>query len=93
MFKAGDHYKRLESKTGLCYLFLNKAKTPKITTDAIIPAMPSVSFVWNRNADPIKTAEDTILPESIAFDFCFMIPDRFKHRIVRIFRRCARLEQ
>ena len=45
---------------------------PKIATEAIIPAIPSVSFVWNRNADPIKTADDTILPESIAFDFCFI---------------------
>ena len=45
LFKAGDQYKRLESKTGLCYFFLNIAKIPKIATDAIIPAVPSVSFV------------------------------------------------
>ena len=72
MVKAGDQCKSLESKIVLCYLFLNAAKMPKITTEAIIPAMPSVSFVWNKNAEPIKTAEDVMLPERIAFDFCFI---------------------
>ena len=60
----------------LDYLFLNIAEIPIITPAAIIPVMPIVSFDWNKNAEPKKTAADKMLPESIALFFfvvCFCI--------------------
>lgn len=45
------------------------AKIAKILIDAIIPDIPIISFDWNKNAEPRKTAEDRILPESSMFGF------------------------
>ena len=58
----------------LDYLFLNRAEIPIIMPAAIIPDTPTVSFDWNKNAEPKNTAADKILPESIVLFFfvdCF----------------------
>ena len=47
------------------YFFLNKAEIPIITPEAIIPSTPTVSFDWNKNAEPKNTAADKMLPDSI----------------------------
>ena len=53
----------------LDYLFLNIAEIPIITPAAIIPVMPIVSFDWNKNAEPKKTAADKMLPEALRCSF------------------------
>ena len=37
--------------------------------EAIIPKIPTVSFDWNKNAEPKNTAADKMLPDSIALFF------------------------
>ena len=35
-----------------------------IAIDAIIPTMPTDSFDWNKDVEPMNTAAESILPES-----------------------------
>lgn len=48
-------------------------KIPIIINALIMPAVPIISLVEKRNADPTKIDEDRMLPESKIFDFGFVL--------------------
>ena len=65
--------------------FLAATNIPIIAADAIIPIIPSVSFDWNRNAEPKNTAPDKMLPDNNVFEPCLFFCSRTRFSSMNFF--------